>query len=359
LRRAAAMGMFGGIDITGRMPVDVKSVAQLGAGMTIIKSRLGYASPSAVGFKPGLAASIDSIVTANLRAGSFPGCQVLVAREGEVVFDRSYGKQSTEGSIAVTDRTIYDIASMSKATATLAGVMKATDEGLINISEKASKYIPGLKGTDKEGLTIKDLLYHETGIPSALNMYKVMFDSESLGAPVTRATYSAQYPHKLGPRLYGNKDARLRTDITATSPSDDYDIEVAKGIYVGDAAYDTIMNRIYRIPVRNNRNYNYSCLNFALLMDAEQRVTGVAHDQWVDTEIFGPLGANRTGYRPLEFYPRDLIASTEKDVFLRKQTIQGYVHDELAAFSGGVQGNAGLFSNAGDIAKLCQMWLNG
>lgn len=359
LRRAAAMGLFGGINISGRMPVDIKSVAPLGAGMSIMKSRLGYASPGSVGFRPGLAASIDSIVAENLRAGSFPGCQILIAREGEVVFDRCYGKQSAEGTVAVTDRTIYDIASMSKATATLSGVMKAVDEGLINISDRASKYIPGLKGTDKEDLTIKDLLYHETGIPSALNMYKVMFDTESLGAPVTRATYSAQYPHKLGPRLYGNKDARLRTDITASAPSDDYDIEIAKGIYVGDAAYDTIMSRIYRIPVKTNRNYNYSCLNFALLMDAEQRATGVAHDQWVDTEIFGPLGANRTGYRPLDFYPRDLIASTEKDVFLRKQTIQGYVHDELAAFSGGVQGNAGLFSNAGDIAKLCQMWLNG
>lgn len=359
LRRAAAMALFGGTEISGRMPVDVKGIAALGAGMTIPKTRLGYASPLAMGFKPGLAASIDSIVNQNIKAKAFPGCQVLVAREGEIVLNKSYGKQSSQGSVSVTDETLYDIASMSKATATLAGIMKAYDEGLLKFDDKITKFIPELKGTDKEGLTIADLLYHETGLPGSLNMYKVMFDTENLNGPITRATYSAQYPHKLGARLYGNKDARLRNDITSTKKSEEDYIEAAKGIFVGDAAFDTIMQRIYRVPVRKNKNYTYSCLNFALLMDIEQRQTGVAHEQWVDTEIFGPLGANRTGYRPTEYYPVEKIAATENDNFLRKQLLQGYVHDEMAAFSGGVQGNAGLFSTAGDVAKLCQMWLNG
>ena len=96
-----------------------------------------------------------------------------------------------------------------------------------------------------------------------------------------------------------------------------------------------------------------------MLSDIQQRLTGVDFDQWVDTEIFGPLGANLTGYRPSQWYPVDQIAPTENDPFLRRQTVQGYVHDEMAAFAGGVLGNAGLFSTAGDVAKLCQMWLNG
>ena len=359
LRRAAAMGLFGGIEISGRMPVDVRNVAALGTGAVIPQTRLGYSSPLAMGFRSGLAQTIDSIVAVNLKAGSFPGCQILVAREGEIVFDKAYGKQSREGSVAVTDETIYDIASMSKATATLAGLMKAYDEGLFKFDDKVSSIIPGLRGTDKDKISVAELLYHESGLPGSLNMYKVMFDTASFSGPITKAAYSAQYPYKLAARLYGNKDASLRRDITSPAPTDEADIEVAKGIYVGDAAFDTIMQRIYNVPLRRNRNYTYSCLNFALLMDMEQRLTGVSHDQWVDTEIFGPLGANRTGYRPTEFYPVEKIASTEKDNFLRKQTLQGFVHDEMAAFSGGVQGNAGLFSNADDIAKLCQMWLNG
>ena len=93
-------------------------------------------------------------------------------------------------------------------------------------------------------------------------------------------------------------------------------------------------------------------------MDIEQRVTGRSHDAFVAEEIFAPVGAYRTGYRPLAWTDISTVAPTEHDRFLRKQTLQGYVHDELAAFSGGVQGNAGLFSNAGDIAKVCQMLLN-
>lgn len=94
-------------------------------------------------------------------------------------------------------------------------------------------------------------------------------------------------------------------------------------------------------------------------MDLEQRLTGRPHDLFVADSVFAPLGAYSTFYRAAEHYPQADIAPTEKDRFLRKQHIQGYVHDELAAFSGGVQGNAGLFSNATDLAKLCQMWLNG
>ena len=71
------------------------------------------------------------------------------------------------------------------------------------------------------------------------------------------------------------------------------------------------------------------------------------------------MGATRTAYQPLERFSVNEIAATETDNFLRRQHLAGYVHDETAAFSGGVQGNAGLFSTAGDIAKLCQMWLNG
>ncbi|MDE6321591.1 MAG: serine hydrolase, partial [Muribaculaceae bacterium] len=122
---------------------------------------------------------------------------------------------------------------------------------------------------------------------------------------------------------------------------------------------DTVMQRIYDIPLRPSNAYNYSCLNFALLMDIEQRLTGVPHQEFVANRIFQPLNMAHTGYRPLTFTSKSKIAPTENDKFLRRQTVHGFAHDELAAMSGGVQGNAGLFSNASDLAKLCQMWLNG
>lgn len=94
-------------------------------------------------------------------------------------------------------------------------------------------------------------------------------------------------------------------------------------------------------------------------MDAEQHATGVPHDEYVTKNFYAPLGAWHTTYRPMDKFSRCQIAPTEYDSFMRKQLVWGYVHDETNAFSGGVAGNAGLFSNANDLAKLCQMWLNG
>lgn len=174
-------------------------------------------------------------------------------------------------------------------------------------------------------------------------------------------TYRADKDHriKIQRGAYGNNTARLRRDITSAKANERFPIEGAKGIYLGRETYDTIMGRIYNIPLRDSKQYNYSCLNFCLMMDLEQRVTGQSHDKFVHDSIYAPLGAYTTCYRPTEHHPLDKIAPTENDTFLRRQLIHGYVHDELANFSGGVQGNAGLFSNATDLAKLCQMWLNG
>jgi CubicO group peptidase (beta-lactamase class C family) len=134
---------------------------------------------------------------------------------------------------------------------------------------------------------------------------------------------------------------------------------IARDLWASKATYDTIMGRIYTIPLRKNKNFTYSCLNFCLLMDAEQHVTGIDHQTWCSTNIWEPLGAWSVCYRPLDRFKLEQIAPTEEDTYLRKQLVHGYVHDETAAFSGGLQGNAGLFANANDLAKICQMWLNG
>ncbi len=356
LRRAAAMGVFGGISVDGRFPVNVPGVAKVGSGVDTRKCRLGYASPSAEGFTSALTTRVDSIVRQAIAEKAFPGCQVLVARNGNVVLDQAYGHLSyAQGSPAVDSRTLYDIASMSKATATMSGIMKAYDEGLIRPDQRLGDLLPEIS-PDKADLRISQLLFHESGMPATLNMYRLMMDTATYSGPLTTARATATNTIKLAPRMFGNKNARLRTDISSTEKTE---APVAKGIYATSEAYDTIMNRIYNIGLRKTKAYNYSCLNFAILADLQQRLTGVDLDQWVDTEIFAPLGANLTGYRPSLWYPVEKIAPTEHDPFLRRQTVQGYVHDEMAAFSGGVFGNAGLFSTSGDIAKLCQMWLNG
>lgn len=359
IREYAAQAIFGGIEVDGRLPVNLKGIAPLGTGVKLKKTRLGYTSPEAVGLKPNLEANIDELVNQGLQTKAFPGCQVLVAKDGNVIINKSYGTLDFVSKDKVTEETIYDLASVSKTTGTLPGVMKAYDEGLFELDAPVSQYIEPLQGGDKSKITVRQLLYHESGMPAAVNMFNMMMDTATYEGKLIQNTQSETYSVKIENGAYGHKDARLRRDITSSKPTNDFRVAAADGIYVGQATMDTIMSRIYNIKLRDTKKYNYSCLNFCLLMNMEEWVTGRPHNEWVDETIFAPLGAFHTGYRPLEKWDKSDIAPTEKDNFLRRQTVRGYVHDETANFSGGVQGNAGLFSNANDLAKLCQMWLNG
>lgn len=359
LQRAAAMALFGGIGVNGKFPVNLAGIADMGQGLERSKNRLGYSSPLAEGLNPAMTSQLDSLINAGIATGAFPGCQLLVARNGNVVYNRSAGKQSMGGTHPVTDETLYDLASVSKATGTLPGVMKAYDLGLFDLKAEASDYIPGLKGTDKEDVTVEQLLYHESGIQPSMNLFYIMMDTATYTGDLITRKWKKTNPIKIQEGAYGNATAKLRRDITSPVKNERFPIEAAKGLYVNKETYDTLMSRIYHSPLRKDKSYAYSCLNFCLLMQMEENLTGIGHNTWIHDSIFAPMGATRVTYRPLEKFKPAEIASTEKDTYLRKQTLCGYVHDELANFSGGVQGNAGLFGNATDLAKLCQMWLNG
>ncbi len=354
-----AQALFGGIRINGTLPVTVEGVAKEGTGIGIMKTRLGYASPANVGIDSSMKKKIDSLVSVGLRTGAFPGCQVLVAKDGYVVFDKSYGYTDNTKLHKVNDSTIYDLASVSKVTGTLPGIMKAYDENYFQLNEPVSKFVPELKDTDKKDITVAELLYHESGLPATIDMNKLMIDTASYTGKLYSRRMRGDNTIRLQRGLYANRNARLRKDLTSSTESPAMNRAAAHNIYVGEATRDTIFRHIYDAKLRPTKKYLYSDLNFALLMNMEENITGVAHENWVENNIFGPLGAYRTGYIPLKRYKAADIAATEKDNFLRRQMLKGYVHDELAAYSGGVQGNAGLFSNANDLAKLGQMWLNG
>ncbi|MCX4264615.1 MAG: serine hydrolase [Muribaculaceae bacterium] len=359
-QQAAAEAIFGGIDVTGVLPVNLRGIATAGTGIRIAKNRLGFTSPVAEGMAPWLTDSLNTVLTKALKAGAFPGCQVLVARNGNVVYDRSFGRLSTVPTSAkVNNLTSYDLASVSKATGTLSGIMKIYDQGKLNLDATLGQLIPELTDTAKQGITVRQLLYHQSGMPATVNVFDIAADPDSYTGRLFTSRSDKNHTIKLYNRTYGNNSMRLRTDILGKERSEKFPVEAAKGLFTGKITYDTIMRRIYDIPLRS-RSYRYSCLNFCLLMDIEQRLNnGKPHDEFVYEEIFGPLGAYRTAYRPTTNIGADNVPPTENDKFLRRQILQGYVHDELANLSGGVQGNAGLFANAGDIAKYCQMLING
>lgn len=327
----AAQTIFGGNGAKGTMPITIEGVAVVGDGVKYEATRLGYTIPEEVGVSSAMLTKMDRFAKKCMRAGAFPGCQVVVARRGKVIANLNYGVHDYESGIPVTTNTIYDLASVSKATGTLPGIMKACDDGLLEVDEKMSKYVPGLRRADRENLTMREFLYHETGYIPSLPIYKIMTDE--------------------------NKN--LRSDLVSRVATDKYSIQIGDSLFTCKEAYDTVMSRAYTIALKPDKKMRYSCVNFCLLMDAEQHVTGEPHDEYVDKNFYAPLGAWHTTYRPAEKFPREMIAPTEYDALMRKQLVWGYVHDETNAFAGGVAGNAGLFSNANDLAKLCQMWLNG
>lgn len=356
-----AQTIFGGNGAKGVLPVDMKTgsgVLKAGTGVTFDACRLGYTIPEEVGFKSNLLAKIDSVCNYGVNQKAFPGCQVVVARHGKVVCKRSYGKIAYDVEIPVTNNTLYGLASVSKATGTLSGVMKVYDEGKFQLDEPASDIVAGLNTDDKKDITFRQLLYHETGMPPSLNMWQMMFDPKTYTGPLISSTPNEHNTILVMKNAYGNKRAKLRTDILSRTKTDVFNLPIAQGLWGSQATYDSIMARIYAQNL-GEKKYLYSCLNFCLLANAVQTITKQPLNTFVQNDIFLPLGAYHTMYRPLEKFPQYQIAYTEVDTYLRRQHIHGYVHDELAAFSGGVQGNAGLFSNANDLCKLFQMWLNG
>ncbi len=335
LRSAAAEGIFGGITMDGRLPVGLNTIAPLGTGKTTNKVRLGSADPEELGFDPAFNSRIDSVMRAAVRSGIIPGGQVIVVRRGGIVHNGCYGKTDNSGKMQVSDSTIYDLASVTKPIATVSGLMKAYDEGLFGMNDRLSTIIPELAATDKGSITFSDALYHVSGMPAMISAVNMLSERDASGKK------------------------RLRTDLVSSTRSDVFNLPLAKGLWLHETAPDTLMRRIYDANLKPKGKYLYSDLNFCLLREAEERLTEVPHEEWVATEIFGPIGASTLGFCPLEYYPLRHIASTEKDTDFRNQHLQGFVHDETAAASGGVQGNAGLFGTALDVAKVCQMWLNG
>lgn len=352
--------IFGGMAAKARLPEAISGIAGKGSGVSYPKVRLGYTGPVYGLDEKSMTLKIDSIAKRCIKEKAFPGCQIVVIKDGQVVYDEAFGTLDfSKDAREVNRQTLFDVASMTKATATLSGLMAAYDDGLFKIDKPASEYLPRLRDSDKQSLTVRDFLFHTTGMPAVVNTYSLMMDNDSYSGNLFQSLKTGPNTIKVDKGLYGNKNAVLRSELFSDHRSADTPVEIAPGLFGGDKMKKEMSDAIYNRKL-GSKKYNYSCLNFCILKDMEEALTGVDHDKWVNKRVFGPIGANLSMYRPSDHnVDMNNIAPTEQDNFMRKSHLKGFVHDEMAAFLGGVSGNAGLFSTAGDIAKLCQTWLNG
>lgn len=353
----AAQAIFGGNKTEGKIPVSVKGLFKEGDGHHTKKIRLSYEVPESLGIPSVNLSAIDTIVQEGIKDEAYPGCQVLIAKDGVVIYNRSFGSFEYNGNRKVTNNDLYDLASMTKVSATLPAIMKLYDESEIKLNSTLSSFVPALRGTDKTGITIREALLHETGLAPYIPYYMTAIDENSYEGRLFSSNYSELYSAQFDRTTWARTDYKFKPNLISPSPKEGF-IPLANNMYVSKAYKDTIVAAIANSTLRKRKSYLYSCLNFMLLKEVVENVSKEDLNTYVQDKFYKRLGAATTTYNPLTRFSKEKIAPTEKDDFLRKQLVQGYVHDEGAAFMGGISGNAGLFSSANDLAKLYQMWLN-
>ena len=327
-RQVAADLLKGKIKASGRLPV---RVCDLKAGYGIDVAAIE--KPSPLEKRVLMAQTIDSIVNDAISQKAFPGCVVLAVKDGEIIYDKAFGNYTFDSTQPVTVESIYDLASVTKISATTLSVMKLYEEGKLSLKKKLGEYLPWVRGTDKANLIIEDILLHEAGLVPYIPFYRETIDSAT-GTP--------------NPQIYSDK------------PKPGFNIRVAENLYLRNEWQDTMMQRILQSPLGRHGRYVYSDNDFIFLGKIVEELTGMTLDQYVLKTFYTRIGMRTTGFKPRERFWKDgSIVPTEYEKHFRRQLIQGDVHDEGASMFGGVAGHAGLFSNAYDLAMLYQMLLNG
>jgi len=327
----SAQTIFGAIEANGKLPVSIKNEFSVGTGIQTKKiQRLQYSIPESVGMSSQKLAKIDSVAALVLEEKMSPGLQVLVARKGVVVYEKSFGFHTDKKKIEVNNSDVYDVASLTKILASLPMLIKAEEENKIALSSTVRKILPKFKKSNKDTLTVREILSHYGQLKAWIPFYKLTQDS------LTQKNLKNFYSSK---------------------KSNNFTIKVAEDLYLNSSFKDSIFKQIRDAEQREKPGYKYSDLGYYIFKEALEKKYKKELDILVDEEFYKPLGANRMSYLPLSKFKKSSIIPSEKDNYFRNQLLHGYVHDMGAAMLGGVGGHAGLFSNSNDIAKMMQLYL--
>lgn len=322
--------LFGMQGASGKLPVSIGNSFKVGDGIkTKPNKNLRYGRAIEEGFNEKKLSEIDNFVNTAIRNKYTPGAQVLVARHGKIVYNKSFGTMSYDDKTPVTNHTIYDLASLTKMLGTLPMIMKMYDDGKLRFDQKLGDLLPEFKKTDKANITVKELLTHNSGLIAWIPFYKETLDAN--GKP-KKEWYQA-------------------------TASKDFNLQVTDNLYLKSDYKKSILETIADSKL-GKKEYKYSDLNFILLAEIVERSYKKPLNELVDQNFFDKIGASNLTYVPLTKFDVSQIAPTEIDNYYRYTKIQGYVHDMGAAMFGGVAGHAGLFGNALDVAKMMQFYLD-
>lgn len=358
VQRQTADILFAKATADGRLSASLGGLFPTGAGVTITPESPSHFIPEEYGLSSALLKKIDTIALDGIQQGAYPGCQVVVLKNGHIMFDKAFGTYAGKGSPRVESTDIYDLASLSKTTGTLLAVMKLYDKGRFNLTDKISDYLPFLQRTDKKDITIREILYHQSGLPPWLPFYQEAIDKDSYDGRLFSARKDAQHSVRIGTATWANPKFKFKSEYISPVKTGDYTVQICDSLWLNRSFRKVIEEKIVETPLKQKR-YVYSDIGFILLGMLVEQLAGMPMEAYLQREFYGPMGLERTGYLPLRRFAKSEIVPSNKDRFLRKETLQGFVHDEASAFFGGLAGNAGLFSTAREVAHIYQMLLNG
>jgi CubicO group peptidase (beta-lactamase class C family) len=328
-----AQMLFGGAAALGRLPVTLGEHFTFGASIKTPVVRLGYSIPEKTGIAARRLVGIDAIAETAIDKGVFPGCQVVVAKNGQIIYTKAFGSHTYGERRDVNRSDLYDIASITKVAATTLAVMKLAEENKLKLKDKIGDYLSLQASNSLEDVKIIELLIHQSGLQAQM--------------PIARF-YS-----------WRNVPQKGCNDYFCKNKKDQYNVQVADGLYLRNDYPDSIWQRVFRLRVSNRKRFRYSDVNFFLLQKVVEKISGKTLEQYVTDNFYQPLGLHKITFHPLDYFSKHEIVPTEKDRTWRKTLVHGFVHDPAAALVGGVGGNAGVFANAEDLAALFQMLLRG
>jgi len=325
----SAQLIFGAVSAKGKLPVTSSAEFPLNTGIsTGTSGRLKYSTPYEVGIDEKYLTKIDSIAKLGIANKAYPGCVILVAKDGKVFYNKAFGSHTYDNKVPTLTNDIFDMASITKIEASTMAIMKLVDEDKLNLDARLEDYLPYLKGTNKAHIVIRDLLAHQAKLKAWIPFFK-----ETI------------------------KNGKADTNIYHKIKSDNYPYRVADSLYIRKDYPDTIMMEIIKSPLNRKKEYLYSDMGFYLMMKIVEKLSGQNFESFVQENFYSPLGMGNTGFNPRDKFPLSRIVPTEIDTAWRNQLVWGDVNDQGAAMMGGTCGHAGLFSNAYDLATIMQMML--
>ncbi|MFA9390894.1 MAG: glycoside hydrolase family 3 N-terminal domain-containing protein [Prolixibacteraceae bacterium] len=328
---AAAQLIFGAIGTVSTLPVTISDEFPEGSGIALKSiGRLKYTIPEETGFNSKhLISTIDSFANFGIRDTLFPGCQILIAKNGKVIFNKSYGYTTYDSINKITAQSIYDWASITKIAGPLPLLMKMTEDSILQLDRAFSNYWPAFKNTDKASITLREILAHQAGFKSWIPFMP---------------------GNKKDTSNYRNRMLRYRCSVN-------YPVRVASNLYVSIDYKREMLDDLANLELSKKKKYFYSDIAFYLFPDLIANYGHQTYETQLYEKFLSRIGAYTARYNPYEYYPVGRIVPTEYDDTMRKELVQGFVHDESAALLGGVSGNAGLFGTANDLAKIMQLYI--